>query len=291
MSSINLLELNQKLDRLIQNIAEQNRRAYQIFYDPTPQDVTLPQLDENGNLVNVTIPNRAKIKAQVDNFIAGAEANIKGWWDIETRVSNSDELENVLNSLPKGASAYIKLNTGTYTISNTVELTNNTVFFDCYPADSVEINFSTHVVEPSLERPFNLLLENSNLFVYGYGKCTINTSTKNTNNEKYNEPNFMIRGSGSVGFWNTKIICNDYALVGGYGSVGTLNFIVAELSSCEVIKHDAPLLTINNVGVISRNGGSIKDSSGNTLSLSDVIENIVRDSNGNPRNIVSNEVL
>ena len=69
---LNLAEIQQKLDRLIQNMSEQNRRAYQIFYDPNPQDVTLPQLDENGNLVNVTIPNRAKIKAEVDNFIAGA---------------------------------------------------------------------------------------------------------------------------------------------------------------------------------------------------------------------------
>ncbi|WP_456459703.1 hypothetical protein [Desulfurobacterium sp.] len=60
---LNLAEIQQKLDRLIQNMSEQNRRAYQIFYDPNPQDVELPQLDENGNLVNVTIPNRAKILA------------------------------------------------------------------------------------------------------------------------------------------------------------------------------------------------------------------------------------
>ena len=69
---LNLAEIQQKLDRLIQNIAEQNRRAYQIFYDPNPQDVTLPQLDENGNLVNVTIPNRAKILADFTAWREGA---------------------------------------------------------------------------------------------------------------------------------------------------------------------------------------------------------------------------
>jgi len=67
---LNLAEIQQKLDRLIQNMSEQNRRAYQIFYDPNPQDVTLPQLDENGNLVNVTIPNRAKI---LEDFTAWRE--------------------------------------------------------------------------------------------------------------------------------------------------------------------------------------------------------------------------
>ena len=79
---MNLTELQQKVDRLIQNIAEQNRRAYQIFYDPNPQDVILPQLDENGNLVNVTIPNRAKIKAEIDNFINDAKQKIETGFDV-----------------------------------------------------------------------------------------------------------------------------------------------------------------------------------------------------------------
>ncbi|WP_456436905.1 hypothetical protein [Desulfurobacterium sp.] len=69
---LNLAEIQQKLDRLIQNMSEQNRRAYQIFYDPNPQDVELPQLDENGNLVNVTIPNRAKILADFEVWKEGA---------------------------------------------------------------------------------------------------------------------------------------------------------------------------------------------------------------------------
>jgi len=79
---MNLTELQQKVDRLIQNIAEQNRRAYQIFYDPNPQDVTLPQLDENGNLVNVTIPNRAKIKSEINNFINDAKQKIETGFDV-----------------------------------------------------------------------------------------------------------------------------------------------------------------------------------------------------------------
>jgi len=75
---LNLAEIQQKLDRLIQNIAEQNRRTYQIFYDPNPQDVTLPQLDENGNLVNVTIPNRAKILADFEAWKKGAQEEFVG---------------------------------------------------------------------------------------------------------------------------------------------------------------------------------------------------------------------
>lgn len=66
--SINLAEIQQKVDRLLYNIAEQNRKAYQLFYDPNPQDVSLPQLDENGNLVTVSIPNRAKILEDFNNW-------------------------------------------------------------------------------------------------------------------------------------------------------------------------------------------------------------------------------
>jgi len=70
--SINLAEIQQKIDRLLFNIAEQNRRAYQLFYDPNPQDVELPQLDENGNLITVKIPNRALIKKQMWDDIGSA---------------------------------------------------------------------------------------------------------------------------------------------------------------------------------------------------------------------------
>ena len=69
---INLAEIQQKIDRLLSNIAEQNRRAYELFYDPNPQDVELPQFDENGNLTTVRIPNRAKLKKQMWDDINAA---------------------------------------------------------------------------------------------------------------------------------------------------------------------------------------------------------------------------
>lgn len=70
--TVNLAETGQKLDRLIYNMSEQNKRAYSVFYDPTPQDVELPQLDENGNLITVKIPNRAMIKKQMWDDFGGA---------------------------------------------------------------------------------------------------------------------------------------------------------------------------------------------------------------------------
>ena len=71
MSGVNLAELQQKVDRLLFNMSEQNRRAYSVFYDPNPQDVELPQLDENGNLTTVKIPNRAKVLSDFEAWKAG----------------------------------------------------------------------------------------------------------------------------------------------------------------------------------------------------------------------------
>jgi len=57
--------INENVNRLVQNIAEQNRKAQEIFFDPTPKSVELQQLDENGILQTIMLPNRAKILSDV----------------------------------------------------------------------------------------------------------------------------------------------------------------------------------------------------------------------------------
>jgi len=110
---LNLAEIQQKLDRLIQNISEQNRRAYQIFYDPNPQDVTLPQLDKNGNLVNVTIPNRAKILADFTAWREGAREE----FGTVNLLKNTQFLDSNDDNFPDGYYTYYSSSaTKTYTL-------------------------------------------------------------------------------------------------------------------------------------------------------------------------------
>jgi len=146
---LNLAEIQQKLDRLIQNMSEQNRRAYQIFYDPNPQDVTLPQLDENGNLVNVTIPNRAKIKAEVDGFIAGAETTIKGWWSQSFTVTTVQEFVDAISQIPTGGMGIITIPGGTeLVLDRDIAITNNkTVLITGYSDSHAKIVFSPYQVD------------------------------------------------------------------------------------------------------------------------------------------------
>ncbi len=205
---LNLAEIQQKLDRLIQNMSEQNRRAYQIFYDPTPQDVTLPQLDENGNLVNVTIPNRAKIKAQVDNFIAGAETNIKGWWVQNYNVSSIDELVNAINDTPFGGLVNIYLQND-ITIDRDIDISGKQVFIH---GDGHKLSVNTFKVK------------DTNNTVVGTGIFNIHAvhpALIHFHSITIDLPAISSTGNGNQWFWNARRVFiqlgNPNAGIGFYG--------------------------------------------------------------------------
>ena len=48
------------LSVLFTNLNNQNKMYYDMFLNPTPMDIDLERYDENGKLVTVTLPNRAK---------------------------------------------------------------------------------------------------------------------------------------------------------------------------------------------------------------------------------------
>ena len=327
---LNLAEIQQKLDRLIQNMSEQNRRAYQIFYDPTPQDVELPQLDENGNLITVRIPNRAKIKAEVDGFIAGAETTIKGWWESTFHVdaNNGDDsndgstsapfrtIHKAVSSVPFGGKGTIKL-------------------LSSYTADSEEI---VYVIGRQINIDFSNLIEVSWIriegtdtsapalqFYVGHSGCIsfygnygsdakIVLHKNNTGYPESTSRNSFIRllsdgnvNSASFYFLNTKenyppIEVYSGGLVAGFPSSNMRSFkniVFAEhygkAGSDIIIDKDNGAFLFDfhlGCGALSfLTNCNIKDASGNNLSLADVTLGLVRDSNGNPRNVISNIIL
>lgn len=60
MSSIDTSVIIENLTELLQNTVNMTSVFYDIFLNPTPMDVELQQYNNNGELVTVTIPNRAK---------------------------------------------------------------------------------------------------------------------------------------------------------------------------------------------------------------------------------------
>ena len=60
MSSIDTSVIIENLTELLQNTVNMTSVFYDIFLNPTPMDVELKQYNSNGDLVTITIPNRAK---------------------------------------------------------------------------------------------------------------------------------------------------------------------------------------------------------------------------------------
>lgn len=60
MSSIDTSAIIENLTELLQNTVNMTSVFYDIFLNPTPMDVELQQYNSDGELVTVTIPNRAK---------------------------------------------------------------------------------------------------------------------------------------------------------------------------------------------------------------------------------------
>lgn len=50
------------------------KERYNLFYNPNPMDVTIKDMPgEDGKLKDITLPNLAKEKKKIDDFVAGAE--------------------------------------------------------------------------------------------------------------------------------------------------------------------------------------------------------------------------
>jgi|GEM_PF-4452103 hypothetical protein len=63
---INLTEISQKVTDVVSNAANVYRNFYDLHYNPTPKDVALEYVDENGVKRTVNVANRAKIASDFD---------------------------------------------------------------------------------------------------------------------------------------------------------------------------------------------------------------------------------
>ena len=293
--TIDIKSLNEKALQVLHNSDEFVRKWNEFLAAPAG-NVSLEYYDENGNLQTATFSNRNKL---VQDFIANVNSVMSKTFYVDS-INGDDNNdgssaapfatpEKAIDSIPIGGKGLIYMRGGSYTIRNRLSLINKTVFIYCNDSQ-VDISFDTYD-SGGRERPYLFDMRNSQLIIYGYGNCKIMTPTQKTTSSIYNEPTFMSTGMSLVGFWNCDIEINDYMLVGGYNSIGALNFIAAAFSSCNIVKKNNFVASASNMLAITENGNTLTDEQGNTLSWSDVIASIVRDANGTPRNVISNLIL
>ncbi len=73
---MNFPEVEQKVNRLVHNISEQNRSYYDVFLNQTPKTVSLEHYDDDGVLKDVTIPNVAKVRDDIGYINTAMTLNV-----------------------------------------------------------------------------------------------------------------------------------------------------------------------------------------------------------------------
>lgn len=171
--SINLAEVNQKVMRLITNMSEQNKKFYDMFYNPEPLDVQLPQINEEGELVTVTIPNMSKIMQENVGSVKHL-MNSTVYVDAENGDDNNEgseaapfeTIKKAIEESPPGSERTIFLRENqTHPIANLVHVMNKSIRFVRWGS-----NFNMPVIAPTC-----VILNNLN-FVNGLhllGNCSI----------------------------------------------------------------------------------------------------------------------
>lgn len=296
---INLAEIQQKQDRLLANIAEQNRKAYKMFYSPTPANVTLPQYDENGNLLNVTIPNRARIKEQIWNDAATGMYKIYYVDAVNgndgndgTSTSPFATLRKAIIAVPRGGLGIIYVKgdlvqtseqrigvEGRKIIIRAHADTPNAVltFRNTNGKDALDVNYNSHLsinMDCAFENVYDTNLRsalscygNSQIAILNNYQATVQNGTSIKSNVTVGDNTRLvwIRNAGLY-YANMNITTGTNCLLFGCGETGAVAGV--------------------NKGTITLNGATPTDTD-----IINLTAGIIKDANGVPRNIVSNVIF
>ena len=136
MTDIEQIEVT--LARLQNNYSELARTFYTIFYDTTPQDVTLEWYDQNNVLQTLTIPNRAKDQKYIRNGVVDPEGFIEA--PPATLYQNTKTGELFLKDSGTGTSGWVK-------IISEADLDDFIIRGDGAPNENVTAKFGTLYVD------------------------------------------------------------------------------------------------------------------------------------------------
>lgn len=100
-------QISTVLGKLQSNYSELARTFYTLFYDETPQDITLEWYDENGDLQTQTIPNRAKDMKYVMNGQVNPEGYVQA--NPSTIFQNTANGEVFVKTSGTGTSGWLKI--------------------------------------------------------------------------------------------------------------------------------------------------------------------------------------
>ena len=295
--------------------------AYNNIFDSTPQDVQIQIKDSDGNITTKTVANRGKFKQQIWDDVGAAlgQFNRTFYVDATNGDDNNDgseanpfkTIDKAVGSVPVGGVGGITI-LGDYTLQQDINIeykhisltpkgtltfpwfvTNDTyagihgiTLYDSLIHFYIDSNNSGKIVVPdndtgktSINPAYSSALRIDESYEYGYFKFSLRT-----HQDDYNP--IVVRDGAlvSIAQWSAdRPDLLSIAISGDY--TGTNRSIQVDSGAYLVNFENTPSSFFYNYA------GGLTDLSGNSINIDSVVAGIVKDSNGVPRNIISNIVF
>ena len=288
------------------NLFEFSKRFWDMFGDTTPKDVSIPQKDANGNIVNYLSPNRAKFKQQIWDDVGGALGQLNRTVYVDS--DNGDDTDDGLSY----ATAFktIKKAIDTYGVSGgnlEVQLRGNAdhIIDEHIYTNNVNIHIIKNdgngvIVQDGYEdgygnAGYGIILKNAAI---RFSRVTIKTANKVNADVGHAYDQGVVRRNTE----NTTVflyVCNlqigDLPMIRrGYNDPHIDIYLRSCSIDCVGANNDSYLIH-NETGDyrVSQSGVTLNTKIDNSTNLTwnDLLTNITKDSNGVPRAVISNIIL
>jgi len=285
--------------------------AYNDIFDSTPKDVQIQLKDSNGNIYTKTVANRGKFKQQLWDDVGGALGQFWRTFYVDANNGNDNNdgssahpfktIQKAVNSVPTGGFGLININsdyTGTFSAH----------------AKNLKIVLASGKTW-TIEKGGRCDISGANTLIFNRGSIIVDNgddSGINGNNyagffvNDHELTNYLSIPTNlsivNYGTTNPITIDKDRALFGSrtYGTNQNiqLNLSVYNIFCKGSFTVDGSLMRLHNgVGSFQWNNFdndssfAVVNSNGNSVNIATKIGGIIKDSNGVPRNIMSNIVL
>ncbi|MEM3860474.1 MAG: hypothetical protein QW478_13955, partial [Candidatus Micrarchaeaceae archaeon] len=247
---MNIATFNNDLNALFFNMLQMNQARYDIFYNPTPLNVNLQQVDDMGNINNVYVPNWALINQNYQQLF-----------------------ENLSNNITSNIYVYSGSSGTTFLVNH--NLNQNYVFVMCYDQNgnsitpqNIKINNPNQIVVSFSNPVTPTILVSSGIYIQN-GVSTFYSNSSGSSSEislptatpviygvvKYDDQTIVVNSNGQLTIGNVNVSSLPLATLTTPGIVQPDNQSITlnsnnQLSIKQVSITSLPLATVNSPGIV-----------------------------------------
>ena len=298
---MDLNELQQKINNYITVVSSWVRNVGKLYFSGTPENVTVDMIDDNGNLTTSTLPNVAQFRKTVWDDIGGAIGQMSRTLYVD-EVNGDDLNDGSLSSPLKTLHKVVSLTSaGGRSIVYLLSDINISSSSRLNISSGKEFYIRAHETTPNSK--INFIIDSGNYCMVVKEKSYFNMQMSIQTINSYDSVNrpaiAVIEGSYMSlmnDYANTLLsgtITNSSLLIGNYSRV-----VHSWLSEINIAKVDisvdvtySSIISVNSIFFIFEIATiNINGSSATNQDAIDLTSGVVSDTNGVPRNIISNIV-